>query len=544
MKTIPRFCTKCKKVVQARWDRCPLCDMALGLDKSMGIFLSGPPTHGSTIMTLPQDSVLGDRFKIKQPLGTGRLGAVYLAEDLLAIRDVALKIVDIGPSSERIAALQLLREMMVQNQLSDFTHVIRIFDFHFVQWGGTGLLVLPMEYGEGGSFRKWLIEHMDDLKARRSIGLEFFKQACYGVDSAHRQNIIHLDLKPENFIFLDEVLKVSDFGTANFVRRLRELNKHLPEIAIEELGTLFYRSPEHLIVSSLQELDERADIYSLGIVLLELLHPTCRPPFDKFGNLQLTEALRAIADFGEKFTEIIARCLSKDPSGRYRNTAELIEALEEGSDTQNASFMKNKESNGNSSMNVDRDLNEALVCFSNKAFDQASRFIDQVIKAQPDNIRANSLREEINLRFDQAGQLYENIAGNLDGGDLRELSTMLQEAMSIYPNHPSGHPVQAKLAERCRQYRKAMEEALEAMRESDWESALDSLQQAELIHSGIHQTRNLISHLSNLTAARTNRDLAFTQGDFDKAKKLHRLVELQVNLIKERIPALKETRTL
>jgi serine/threonine protein kinase len=436
--------------------------------------------------------------------------------------------------------MQLQRETIVHNQISDFTHIIRVFDLHFVPWGGTGLLVLSMEYGDGGSFRKWLLEYAHDLQTRGSIGLEFFKQACYGVDSAHYQNIIHLDLKPENFIFLDGVLKVSDFGTANFARRLRELNNHLPEIAIEDLGTLFYRSPEHLIVSSPQELDERADIYSLGIILLELLHPMCRPPFDKFGNLQLTEALRAIADPGEKFSKIITRCLSKDPNGRYRNASELIEALQEGNCTHNTSSVKDGQSNGNSSAKVDHDLNEALLCFSNKAFGQASEFIDQVLEAEPENIRAKSLRENINLRFDQAGQLYDKIAGNLDGGDLRELSTLLQEAMIIYPDHPSGRPVQAKLAEKCRQYRRAMEEGLEAMQQSDWESALDSFQKVNLIHSGIHQTKELINHLSNLTTTRISRDQAFTQGDFDKAKKLHRLAELQVNLMKEMIPALKE----
>ena len=432
----------------------------------------------------------------------------------------------------------------VHNQISDFTHIIRVFDLHFVPWGGTGLLVLSMEYGDGGSFRKWLLEYAHDLETRRSIGLEFFKQACYGVASAHDKNIIHLDLKPENFILLGNVLKVSDFGIANIARHLRELYDHIPEIVMQDLGTPFYRSPEHLIVSRPQDLDERSDIYALGVILFELLHPKCRPPFDWFGNLHLPEALSVLASPDERISRIIARCLSKDPNGRYQNASELIEALEEGNHTHNASPATEGQSKGNSLTNVDHNLDQALDCFSNKDFRQASRLIDQVLEAQPDNIRAKSLKEDINVRFDQADQLYHEIAGNLDGGDLRELSGLLQEAMSIYPDHPSGRPVQAKLAERCRQYRKAMEEGLEAIQEKHWESALDSFQKAKHLHSGTHQTREIINHLSNLVETRINRDQAFTQGDFDKAKKLARLVELQVNLMKEIIPAIKEARIL
>jgi serine/threonine protein kinase len=97
-----------------------------------------------------------------------------------------------------------------------------------------GLLYLhPGRYGKtparlsGGIFRKWLIEHADDVNARMTDGLEYIKMACAGVGAIHEADVTHLDLKAENLLFADNAVKVSDFGTSHCAQSLKQSSNGL-----------------------------------------------------------------------------------------------------------------------------------------------------------------------------------------------------------------------------------------------------------------------------------------------------------------------------
>jgi len=328
------FCSHCGKMVQPDNDKCPVCGLRLGLDEGSGNFLSGPYVQQRPLVTLSQGDILVERFKIKRSIGIGRFSSVYLAEDSLGKKEVALKVVEVGPMSNDIADLQLRREMKIHSRISNHKYVIKIYDMHYAHWGGTGLLLLSMEYGDGDTFRKFLLEHSDDLKKRQTIGLNYFKQACHGVEAVHEAKAVHLDLKPENLLFCGEVLKVSDFGAAKAAQQMTQMSASSQEMSSIGEGTPAYMSPEHISAPHPDDVDSRADIYALGIILFELLHPTCRQPFGgsntRLKECHLTVPAPYLKEACAGMADIIAKCLEKDPANRYQTVRELIDDVEMG----------------------------------------------------------------------------------------------------------------------------------------------------------------------------------------------------------------------
>lgn len=311
-----------------------------GFEKN-GHFLSGPfVSRGSALDLLPSTTLL-DRFEVKERIADGRDSTVYLAKDLLESIEVVLKIVDAGPLSEEWITSRLHREIRVSRMILEFEHVIRVFDIHSAPFGGTSFLVLSMEHAEGGDFREWLIENQEDKQVRRNVGLEYFLQVCHGLLHLHAAGITHLDIKPENMLFSNGVLKISDFGSAIAPWLLKEARQPGKGISPSDLGTPRYMSPEHFIASEPARLSPRSDIYSLGVILYELIHPQCRPPFEgspaQLRELHLKASPPPLPDVTEKLAYVVKHCLEKHPDNRYQNIQEMIVDLENGPTNRTAS---------------------------------------------------------------------------------------------------------------------------------------------------------------------------------------------------------------
>jgi len=537
MTTVLRFCLRCGKAVELEGGRCRDCGLRLKDDGENNAFLSGPFVPSGAAVTLHPGATLLDRFRIEQSLGKGRFGSVYLAEDMLRSMQVVLKVTDVGPQSEEIAALQLQREMAIYAKISDFQHVIRVYDLHFVPWGGSSLLVLSMEFANGGIFRKWLVDHREDWEARQTTGLEYLKQACRGVDAIHRANATHLDLKPENLLFLDGVLKVSDFGAASCAQLLQKSSGFQWETLPSELGTPSYMSPEHFIVAHSDDLDARADIYSLGLILYELLSPKGRLPFGgpfrRLRELHLEVPAPRLPEVGEKLASVVGRCLEKDPAHRYQSVAELLDDLED-----KPAAIPLEASTGET---LEETWEMASRSFSQGDFKDAARLAEKALETKPDHTGARQLREELSARFGQAEQFYQEIARNLEAGDLSDLTGLLEEAIRIYPDHPAGHLIQAKLGARARRYAIIMEEGLRALQEERWESALECFCQGLKLNPGAVDLKPIIEVLTRIREMRREIDQTLMQREFRKTLRLARSVDLQVMQMKSRIPALRES---
>jgi tetratricopeptide (TPR) repeat protein len=272
-------------------------------------------------------TALADRYVIERQLGRGGMATVYLARDLKHDRAVALKILH----PELAAALgptRFLREIQVAARLQH-PHVLSLFDSGTVDQG-TGQLLpyYAMPYIEGESLRQRLTR-----EGQLPLGdaLQIARQVLAALGYAHAQGIIHRDIKPENILLRDDHAMLADFGIARAVSTAG--GEKLTETGLA-LGTPAYMSPEQTAGDS--RLDGRADIYSLGCVLYEML--AGEPPFTGPSAQAIlarhavdpVPSLRTVRSTVPPAVEhAITRALAKVPADRFATAEEFIRGLDQ-----------------------------------------------------------------------------------------------------------------------------------------------------------------------------------------------------------------------
>jgi hypothetical protein len=233
---------------------------------------------------IPETKCIGP-YKLLQKLGEGGYGVVYMAEQEQPIRRrVALKIIKLGMDTRNvIARFEAERQALA---LMDHPNIARVLDAGATETGRP-YFVMELVYGVK------ITEYCDQNRVSMQERLQLFIQVCNAVQHAHQKGIIHRDLKPSNIMVTmhDGVPfpKVIDFGIAKATEQ-RLTDKTLFTSYAQLMGTPAYMSPEQMELSGLN-LDTRSDIYSLGVLLYELL--TGRTPFDTTDLLKLgVEELR------------------------------------------------------------------------------------------------------------------------------------------------------------------------------------------------------------------------------------------------------------
>ncbi len=268
--------------------------------------------------------VLDERYEIRAPLGKGGMGTVYRGWQLSVDREVAIKVIHHKLADDRSAVKRFLREARLASRLSQ-PNIVNVYDFG--QSGGVLYLVMELLRGhtlagELGQGRR--------LNPKRTIVMA--SQLCDALEAAHAQGIVHRDLKPSNIVLLDDppgrdLLKVLDFGLA---KSLAQDSGSVVTNTDALLGTPLYMSPEQI---EGKDSDQRADLYSLGCILYEML--SGKPPFvDTAVSAVLA---RHIADtpaplpphVPPRLRALIESLLAKRPEQRIQTAGEIRRVLDD-----------------------------------------------------------------------------------------------------------------------------------------------------------------------------------------------------------------------
>jgi TolB-like protein/Flp pilus assembly protein TadD len=258
------------------------------------------------------------RYQIIEEIGKGGMGKVYKVLDKEINTNVALKLIKPEIAADEKTIERFRNELKTAR---DITHknVCRMYDLNKEE----GSYYITMEYVPGEDLRK-LTRKVGQLSAGKSISI--VKQICEGLSEAHRLGVVHRDLKPQN-IMVDEEgnARIMDFGIARSLKAKGITDKGII------IGTPEYMSPEQVEGKGI---DHRSDIYSLGIILYEMV--AGRVPFEgdtplsiamKHKNEMPKEPIEFNAQIPEDLNQLILKCLEKDKNNRFQNSNELLSEL-------------------------------------------------------------------------------------------------------------------------------------------------------------------------------------------------------------------------
>lgn len=262
------------------------------------------------------------KYKLIELLGRGGMGSVFLGEHIMMNRRVAIKVLGKHLGHEPGSLERFLSEARA---IAALDHPNIVHAYNVDQEGDRYYIV--MEYVDGVNLEQ-MVKRDGPLEC--ALAADFARQAAEGLAQAHKQKIVHCDIKPSNLVVNNQrVLKILDMGLARLVGRAESDNGKTDESV---LGSVDYLAPEQALES--EEFDHRADIYALGCTLYFLL--TGRPPFPE-GTLheKILKHQRVTPppigelreDAPQGLIEVCERMMAKDPADRYQSADEVAEAI-------------------------------------------------------------------------------------------------------------------------------------------------------------------------------------------------------------------------
>ena len=269
-------------------------------------------------------SILNGRYEIIEKVGIGGMAIVYKAKDIYLKRIVAVKVL----KEQYLEDKEFIKKFVIEAQSVanlNNQNIVKIYDVGQHIENEKTFNYIVMEYIKGKTLNELI---KDNGKLNSNAVVSISKQIANALDCAHKHHIIHRDIKPHNII-IDENLnvKVTDFGIA------RIATSSTITYTSSVLGTVHYISPEQ---AKGKFIDEKSDIYSLGVVMYEMI--TGRVPFDTDNavgiamqhiNEPLVEPIRLVPNMELWLNAIIVKCMEKDSENRFESAESLIRALED-----------------------------------------------------------------------------------------------------------------------------------------------------------------------------------------------------------------------
>jgi serine/threonine-protein kinase len=273
------------------------------------------------ISTLKPGDVIEGRYKYIDRIGRGAFGTVLLMEDTVVDERLILKFLNPNVSNDEEVMKRFVHELRYSRKITH-KNVIRIYDFLYMQ----GNYAISMEYFPSHTLGSEIVNEKP-LELRRAI--QFGIDMCNGMAVAHHVGIVHRDLKPANVLINQEgLLKIVDFGVA---AAHREGDTQLTKTGYV-IGSPKYMAPEQILG---KKVDERADIYALGVILYEMV--TGVPPYSRGDHMSVMyqhvqgkarQPREVNPALPQGLSDLVAKAMSVDKSKRFQSMEELRSALE------------------------------------------------------------------------------------------------------------------------------------------------------------------------------------------------------------------------
>ena len=277
--------------------------------------------------TAALEGTIISHYRVLSRIGAGGMGEVYLAQDTTLERTVALKVLplDVVASDDRMG--RLMREAKTASALNH-PNIITIYEI-----GQAGLILfIATEFIEGKTLRR----HLNDTSLTIAETLEVVIQVASAIAAAHEAGVVHRDIKPENLMLRrDGILKVLDFGLAKLTDSwVSSVDREAETLTLVEtvpgtvLGTTAYMSPEQ---ARGREVDERTDIWSIGVLLYEMI--TGRTPFEQDTPSDIMAAIlreeppppsSLVTEAPLELDRIVGKALEKNRDERYQGVKDLL----------------------------------------------------------------------------------------------------------------------------------------------------------------------------------------------------------------------------
>jgi serine/threonine protein kinase len=265
------------------------------------------------------------RYRLNHRLGAGGMSTVFLAMDTVLEREVAVKLLAEHLAEDEAFVARFRREALAAARLMH-PNIVQVFDSG--QDPGTHRHFIVMEYVEGPSCADMLRDNGGRLDIELAVGV--VRDACHGLDYAHRAGVVHRDVKPGNLLVQSETgtTKLADFGIAKAAEQTR-----ITQVG-SVLGTAAYLSPEQ---ARGEESEPPSDIYSLGVCAYQFLAGRLPHEYGSLTELALkqqSEVVEPITTFRPEVPPALDRavrlCLEREPAARYESALQLAEAVEAG----------------------------------------------------------------------------------------------------------------------------------------------------------------------------------------------------------------------
>lgn len=308
-------------------DQCQECRSLISeLARSTATLSGSEPDGGESLPGIGPGVLIAGKYEVLEEIATGGMGVVYLAQQAGLNRTVAIKLMRASVAGSVDAAIRFTREARIAAQLAS-PHIVNVLDIGLTE---DGLPFIVMEHLKGHD-----LEHHLSKKGPLAIdeATDLVRQICRGLYEAHNHGIVHRDLKPGNIFLVSESsgghrAVLLDFGVSKMTSQ--------SEVGLTQTGMIMgsprYMSPEQLADS--KSVDHRSDIWSLGVILYEVLAGI--PPYKSTTLVQLVaeilqgtpQPLRELRpDIPASLAAIVERCMRREPEQRFESADALSQAL-------------------------------------------------------------------------------------------------------------------------------------------------------------------------------------------------------------------------